>query len=50
MAARHRLRGFDAIHLASALTVGVGVTMVCWDRDLATAALAEGLTVLPPPA
>ena len=24
------------------------VTMVCWDRDLAKAALAEGLVVLPP--
>ena len=47
LAARHRLRGFDAIHLASALSVGADIAMVTWDKDLAHAAHDEGLTTIP---
>jgi uncharacterized protein len=44
---RHRLRGFDAIHLASALSLGVDTAMVSWDKDLARAAHDEGLVTIP---
>jgi uncharacterized protein len=49
LAATHALRGYDAVHLATALaaTGGVGV-LVTWDRRLADAALAEGLAIAPP--
>ncbi len=51
LCARHPLRGFDAIQLASALAVKQiesGVTgMVTFDRALRAAAAAEGLAVLP---
>jgi predicted nucleic acid-binding protein len=44
---RHALRGFDAIHLASALTIGSTVTdeflFGCFDERLNQAARAEGL-------
>jgi predicted nucleic acid-binding protein len=47
----HLLRGFDAIHLASALVVRENVPgeflFACFDRRLATAAKAEGLNTLP---
>jgi uncharacterized protein len=49
--ANHGLRGFDAIHLASALAIGSAVTdnflFVCYDERLAQAARAEGLETLP---
>jgi len=49
--ANHGLRGFDAIHLASALAIGSAVTdnffFVCYDERLAQAARAEGLDTLP---
>jgi predicted nucleic acid-binding protein len=45
--ADQRLRSLDAVHLASALTVGVE-TMLVYDRDLAAAAEAAGLEVLAP--
>jgi predicted nucleic acid-binding protein len=48
LAERHRLRGFDAIHLASALVVqregGQPVTFSAWDDRLMQAAADEGLT------
>jgi uncharacterized protein len=55
-ARKHRLRAYDAVQLAVALDVhrlqevaGLGpVTLVSADRDLNTAALAEGLTVEDP--
>jgi hypothetical protein len=50
LAENHGLRALDAIHLASALslaTPGDPPTFVTFDRRLAEAALAEGLTVLP---
>ena len=51
LAARHFLRGFDAIHLASALTLQRSsdepVTFSAWDDRLIGAADSEGLTVAP---
>jgi predicted nucleic acid-binding protein len=41
------LRGYDAVHLATALGLGEEeVTLVTWDRDLADAAAVSGLAVL----
>ena len=43
------LRALDAIHVASALSVAGGVdALVTYDRRLAAAARAEGLTVVAP--
>ncbi len=46
---RHPLRGFDAIHLASALLLrnktGLDVSFSCFDKRLNQAAKEEGLTV-----
>jgi len=48
LAERHALSGFDAIHLASALTVATApVVVATWDRRLHQAVRAEGLTTLP---
>ena len=43
----HRLRGADAVHLASAAVLGSGVTMVSRDARLRAAALAAGIDVAP---
>jgi predicted nucleic acid-binding protein len=52
--ARHGLRGFDAIHLASALAVDTVVSdqffFACYDERLRQAARAEGLEPLSSPA
>jgi predicted nucleic acid-binding protein len=46
LAIRHRLRGMDSIHLASALTVAAARPLVVtWDGELRRAARAEGLAV-----
>ena len=49
LAEHHALRGFDAVHLASALElrllVGPGVTFCSFDRLQNEAALREGFTV-----
>lgn len=46
LAVKHALRGMDAIHLASALTlVAVQPIVVSWDSELRRAARAEGLPV-----
>lgn len=43
LAEQHGLRGYDAVHLASALALGAGdMTLATWDRDLALAGRAEG--------
>lgn len=46
----HRLRAYDAIHLASVLALGAQVgeapTFACWDRALNAAAAREGLPLL----
>jgi predicted nucleic acid-binding protein len=48
LAQRHALRGYDAVHLASAAEFGGAATVVTSDRGLARAARAIGLrTVLP---
>jgi uncharacterized protein len=42
------LRGYDAVHLASAVALGPGETiLVTWDRDLSNAAARAGLAVAP---
>jgi predicted nucleic acid-binding protein len=50
LADRHRLRAYDAIHLASVLLlrerIGEAPTFACWDRELNTAAASEGLPLL----
>lgn len=46
LASKHGLRGYDAVHLASALAVAMpGTSIVTADRRLASAAAAEGLLV-----
>jgi len=51
LACDHNLRGYDAIHLAAALTwqelLGLPVTLVTYDRELTEAARASGMAVLP---
>lgn len=51
LAERHRLRAYDAVHLASARTVADRVarpfTFASWDAALARAAAREGLEPLP---
>lgn len=49
LAERHALRGYDAVHLASALAIDLPGELVVatWDRELAAAALAEGRMVVP---
>jgi predicted nucleic acid-binding protein len=42
------LRGYDAVHLASALALGISTTLVTWDEDLKRAAAYIGCAVAPP--
>jgi uncharacterized protein len=47
-AAAHRLRGADAVHLASALALGTtDLTVAVWDQRLHAAAKLVGLAVAP---
>jgi predicted nucleic acid-binding protein len=50
IAERHRLRAYDAIHLASSLVLQTGaeesVTFACWDKALESSAIATKLQVL----
>lgn len=39
------LRGYDAVHLASAISLGAETTLVTWDGDLARAASGAGCAV-----
>jgi hypothetical protein len=51
MVARYPLRAYDAIQLASAITVrqtGLAVELWCADGDLLEAAIAEGFRVITP--
>jgi uncharacterized protein len=49
LADRLALRGYDGVHLATALlAAGSDGALVTWDEELARAALAEGLAVIPP--
>lgn len=49
LAERHRLRGFDAVHLAAALEVDAALfgelALATWDSELGAAAEAEGLSL-----
>jgi predicted nucleic acid-binding protein len=47
----HRLRAFDALHLAAALELGApsGIRFAVYDRELARAAQDEGFQVLTDP-
>ena len=48
LAARHALRGADAVHLASALAIGADTAILAaWDRQLHRAAAAAGFRVAP---
>ena len=48
LADRCGLRGYDAVHLASALSIDdEATTVITWDADLAEAAAAAGLSIAP---
>ncbi len=50
LAEAHRLRGYDAVHLAAALTLHTPhrpVLFASWDKRLHAAASAAGLTAVP---
>jgi uncharacterized protein len=48
LAERHGLRGYDAVHLASAISIeDAELLAATWDGDLAAAALACGYAVAP---
>lgn len=49
LAAEHHLRGYDAVHLASALRLGDQTVLGTWDERLQEAAVASGLAVAPAP-
>jgi predicted nucleic acid-binding protein len=42
------LHGYDAVHLASALSAGETVTLVSWDENLRRAAARNGCALAPP--
>lgn len=47
LASEHALRGYDAVHLATAMSLAEhDVALVSWDRDLCDAASEGGLIVL----
>lgn len=48
LAEKFALRGYDAVHLASALSVGDSITLVSWDEDLRRAAARNGCALAPP--
>jgi hypothetical protein len=45
LAERFALRGYDAVHLASAMSAGGPVTLVSWDADLRRAAQQNGCAI-----
>jgi predicted nucleic acid-binding protein len=47
LAEKFALRGYDAVHLASALQTGSDITLVSWDRDLRRAAAENGCSIAP---
>ncbi|MCY7402399.1 MAG: type II toxin-antitoxin system VapC family toxin [Nocardioides sp.] len=50
LAETHGLRGYDAVHLATALGVDSDSLLVAtWDRELARGAVEAGCSVSPPP-
>lgn len=49
LAELHALRGYDAVHLASAIQVGPADALATWDAGLRQAAEQEGITLMPRP-
>ena len=47
LAEQFALRGYDAVHLATALALGTDATLVSWDEDLRRAAAQSGCAVAP---
>lgn len=48
LAEHHQIRGFDAVHLASATVVSADLTIVAtWDKRLSDAVVAMGYVVAP---
>ncbi len=48
LAEQHALRGYDAVHLATAMaTDAPDLALVTWDHDLGSAALELGITIIP---
>lgn len=47
LAEQFSLRGYDAVHLASALSCSQVITLVSWDHDLRRAATANGCAIAP---
>lgn len=47
LAERFSLRGYDAVHLASALGLGEATTMISWDEQLRNASFACGCAIAP---
>lgn len=47
LAEQQGLRGYDAVHLASALSLGHATTVVTWDEQLRRAAAAAGCAIAP---
>ena len=41
------LRGYDAVHLATALAAGRATTLITWDQELSRAASEYGFAVAP---
>lgn len=48
LAGKYNMRGFDSIHLASAVSlrekIGKDIIFLCWDKRLVNAAVKEGFT------
>ncbi len=50
IAERHALRTYDAVHLATALSIDdAELVFVTWDRDLGHAAVSAGRSAIPRP-
>jgi len=47
LAEQHALRGYDAVHLASAMAAGPELMLASWDGDLRSAAETEGIELIP---
>ncbi|MFI5009493.1 MAG: type II toxin-antitoxin system VapC family toxin [Solirubrobacterales bacterium] len=47
LAEEHELRGYDAVHLASALALGADTTLITWNEDLKRAAAQRGCAIAP---
>jgi hypothetical protein len=48
LAEKFALRGYDAVHLACALSAGAAITLVSWDEALRSAAARNRCSLAPP--